>query len=321
MRSARRGGGRRRPGFGAGRASRRDAGVAVSWKALASVLVAAGLVMFGAAAAYAQGTLNVNPDSDLVNGSLVSVTGSGLAASSRGYLVECNMAPHEPVVALGSPFDGTLPVGCSAPSLKDVASVSSSGTLTNSFKVVLGRKLGPPCGQNHSVPACPRSDSAGNKAGRDSQDFPCPPTAAQQVAGVTCDLLFIDAALAKVSAEVSFSASGPGTGSTTTTVKSTATTTPKVTPTTGPVSTVPQRTGSTSPGTGTVAGSNSTLTNSAVTPTTVKPVTAPSTQLAFTGAGRSLRLLMFAGISLAAAGVLLWFVMARREPSGQRTRS
>jgi hypothetical protein len=134
----------------------------------------------------------------------VNVTGSGFAASSEGNLLECNGAPNQPTVALPAPVSSKVPVGCSAPSLSAVVSTSSSGTLSTSYKVVQGT-VGPPCGSSGAlIVQCPGTDSSGASPATEAAAYPCPPTPAQQAAGVVCVLEFGDAAGNTASSPIGF---------------------------------------------------------------------------------------------------------------------
>lgn len=281
---------------------------------LGSVLLAGGLVMSVSAAAFATtgGSLTVSPNTGLIKGVVVRVSGSGLAHSSKGYLIECNMAPHEPTVLLGSPVFNTLDVGCSPPSLRSIYSTSSTGTLSGTFQILLGRKrVGPPCGLNIAIAGCPQADNAGKRPGADAQNYPCPPTPAQQVAGDTCQILYVDAAGNLVDAPIYFAGGGPGLpgsggggsggggpggGKTTTTVARVTTTTAHTTVTT------------------------SRIVTAATTNTTAAPTKVASGQLAYTGPGPSVHRLLVVGIGFTLAGALVWLSFLRM-PSWPRRRS
>jgi hypothetical protein len=168
-------------------------------------------------------SLTVSPSSDVTNGERVTVTGSGLTPSSAGNILECNDAANQPVVSLGSPINHAVAVGCSPPSLSQVVATSSSGTLSSSYTVVQGT-VGPPCGSAPAAVACPPADSSGQSPETDAADYPCPPTPAQDAAGVTCTLEYGDAAGDAATAPILFSGSQPPT----------PTTTPGTTPTTTP---------------------------------------------------------------------------------------
>ena len=106
------------------------------------------------------------------------MAGSGLAAHAYGYVLECNSAPGEPTVYVGAPFDHTVPVGCSRPSLKYIVSTSSGGTLSATIRVHVSRNLGPPCSV-YSVfgPCGGRPDSAGKGPRRRRPELPVPAVA------------------------------------------------------------------------------------------------------------------------------------------------
>ena len=138
------------------------------------------------------GMLNVTPNSGLTNEESVSITGEFLEKSSPGIVLECNETPDEPSVALGGLVNTSVAVGCTAPSAADIVTTTSTGTLSTSYTVTTGT-IGPPCGGS-SLASCPSLDSAGNTPAADAADYPCPPTPAQQAAGVTCSLEFGDSA-------------------------------------------------------------------------------------------------------------------------------
>ena len=148
-------------------------------------------------------SLAVSPNSGLVNMQSVKVTGEGFAASSDGNILECNGDPNQPTVALPAPVSSTVSVGCSAPSISGLTVTSSSGLLSTSYKVVEGT-VGPPCGTSDALTECPAADSSGLSPATDAAAYPCPPTPAQQAAGIVCVLTFGDAAGDTASAPISF---------------------------------------------------------------------------------------------------------------------
>jgi hypothetical protein len=154
--------------------------------------------------AWAAGTLHVSVSTGLVQKQIVNVTGSGFAPSAYGYVLECNGTPGEPTVTVGPPFDQSLPVGCSAPSLKHLVSTTTTGGLSTAFQIRLSKKLGPPCGSSKVLGLCSHTDSAGQHPRKDAKNYPCPPTAAQSDAGVTCALVFYDSAQDVASTPISF---------------------------------------------------------------------------------------------------------------------
>jgi len=156
------------------------------------------------APAGANGILNVTPASGLVRKQVVTVTGTGLANHAYGYVLECNDTPGEPTVPVGPPFDLSIPVGCSPPSLKQIVSTSATGVLLTSFKVRSGDKVGPPCGTSPVLGRCVQADSRGNHARSDTHNYPCPPTPAERTVGATCSLVFYDTAGWVVSTPISF---------------------------------------------------------------------------------------------------------------------
>jgi len=284
-----------------------------------ALLALGGSLLFSAAAYAASPSLLVTPSAGLAGGKSVSVFGSGLAANVPGYILECNDTP-EPTIGIGPPFDMRVSVGCSAPSLKRIARTTAAGTLAVKFIVHEGRKVGPPCGLPPIIGGCGGLDSADKHPRKDAQNYPCPPSPAQQAAGYTCYLEWIDTAGDHPETNIRFL--GPGTATTTTT--------------TSPVTatTVPGGGGSTTttPGGGGGGGKGGTTTTVAVTrstsggggsggstsgsggssPSTAHAVTAPSGSLAFTGLGRYGILLAIAGGVLVLLGALLFAVDVRR---------
>jgi len=164
------------------------------------------------ASAAAGGTLTVQPDTNLTDGQNVTVTGSGMKASSYGSVLECNLTDNEPTVQVEG---NAVPVGCTDP-LKTIQSTDASGAFTRQFTVHTGT-IGPP-GQG--------TDSAGQPASSDAAKYPCPPTPAQQASGSTCDIVFGDTGgdanttpitFASSSSGGSHASGGSGAGSTSTT--------------------------------------------------------------------------------------------------------
>ena len=315
----------------------------------AGAFAALGVLLFAGAAAFASGTLHTSAATGLTQGEIVNVTGTGLSPNVFGYVLECNNTPGEPTVPVGPPFDERIPVGCSPPSLKHIVSTASDGTLSTTFAVHLSRRLGPPCNPLSVFGGCGPSDSAHKRPRADAQNYPCPPSPAQQTAKVTCSLVFYDSAREKVSTPIRFVGGGP-------TMKPPPTTPPPTTVTTTPGSppTTKPKSPSTSPGNGkkpptttipptgvttTPRPPRTTVTTSAprggispgtTTPgsgtvpadgvggggdpalTTSKVVPASSGSLAFTGLGAMGQVLALVGLSLVVLGIFLFFANVRR---------
>ncbi len=291
---------------------RESRGPVVRRAVLAAALVMGGVLCFASSQAFAAGELQANPTTGLEQAQVVTVTGSGLSANAYGYVLECNGTPGEPTDPVGAPFDMSISVGCSPPSLKHIVSTTATGSLSTNFEVHVSRKLGPPCSPSSVFGPCGPADSAGKRPRADAQNYPCPPSPAQQAAGVTCELVFYDTVHERVSVPIAFLGGGvpvktpptttpppttsPGSGSTTTTA-------PKTPPTTAPIpattTTVVRTVGvSTAPkGTGTAPAS---------------VVRAPSGSLAFTGLGTAGKLLALVGAILVALGLVLLFVNLRK---------
>ncbi len=171
-------------------------------------------------------TLTVSPATALTGGQSVSVTGGGYAENSEGNVLECNNAPGQPTVELGSPVNASLAIGCTAPSY-NVVSTSASGTVSTTYDVIEGT-VGPPCGaSNDAISTCPNADSTGQNPATDAANYPCPPTAAQQAAGVTCTLMYGDLSGDSATAAIAFEGQTPPppTVPTSTTTTTTTTTT------------------------------------------------------------------------------------------------
>jgi hypothetical protein len=161
----------------------------------------------GGAPGVTSPTLSVSPSTGLTNGESVTVKGGGFQAST-GIVNECNNAPGQPTVTLGSPVNTSEPVGCTAPTF-NLVNTSSTGILSTNFNVIEGT-MGPPCGASTDIiTTCPGADSAGLDPTTDAANYPCPPTAAQQTAGVTCTLGYGNAAGDRASAPIVFSGQTP----------------------------------------------------------------------------------------------------------------
>ena len=171
---------------------------------VAGALVAGSVVCVASAPAWATGTLHLTAATGLVQKQIVTVTGSGFADRTYGYVLECNATSGQPTVLVGPPFDQSLPVGCSAPSLKHIVSTTATGMLSTNFQVRLSKKMGPPCGYSVVLGRCGRDDSAGQHPRKDAQNYPCPPTSAQRALGATCVLVFYDSAHEIASVPISF---------------------------------------------------------------------------------------------------------------------
>ena len=137
-------------------------------------------------------TMTVTPGTCLKNGQVVKVTGTGFAAGSYGGLAECSSSNSQPTVPLAG---NKVPVSCSDP-LSRTATTSASGKLNATFVVKTG-VIGPPA---------KATDSAGHSAAVDARSYPCPPTAKQKAAGLTCGISFGDAAGNQVTVPISFAA-------------------------------------------------------------------------------------------------------------------
>jgi hypothetical protein len=133
--------------------------------------------------------ITATPNTGLHNGDTVTVNGQNFHALAG--VMECNSDLSQPVVAYTSVF---LPVSCTDPA----AHIVTPGGPVNSFTtpvVVKTGTVGPPIGA---------IDSMGNPAAVDAANYPCPPTPAEQAAGVTCEILVGDLALEVAAAPIVF---------------------------------------------------------------------------------------------------------------------
>jgi len=285
-------------------------------------LLAGGLVIATAGPAFGAAALTLSKSSGLSQAQVVSVSGSGLSGGSYGYLLECNDTPGEPTVTVGPPFDSILPVGCSAPNLKHIVHTTAGGTLLTSFRVHESRKLGPPCGLPQVLGPCGHPDSARKGPRGDAQNYPCPPSPAQQAAGITCSIVFLDNSQDVVSTPIAFVGGGPP-------VK-TSPGAPGATPPGAPGTTSPGSSpGTTSPGGsqpgaqpgtqpagassgGTPSGGSSSASGGSASSGTPGVVKASSGSLAFTGLGKPGVLVAVVGFALVLIGLLLFFFDIRK---------
>ena len=136
----------------------------------------------------------------------VTVSGSGLAASSPGAILECNDYGISPVEwrparrsqrsrskATQHPFPAGHPR--SPAGATNFTTTSASGTLGPTAFTVTTGTVGPPT---------TGTDSSGGDAATDAANYPCPPTPAQQAAGASCFIAFGDLAGDEATTPISF---------------------------------------------------------------------------------------------------------------------
>jgi len=162
--------------------------------------------------------------SDLSGGDVISLKGAGFHASALGSSEECNADPTQPnILFLGN----YIPVSCTPVA---IVSTTSTGTFSGSFTIKSGT-TGPPA--TSSAPVCtngsgspvttttvPGCTTSGSGA-TDAAKYPCPPTAAQQAAGITCVIAIGDISGDRAVGAILFK--GESTGGTTTTSGATST--------------------------------------------------------------------------------------------------
>jgi hypothetical protein len=268
----------------------------------AAVLGLASFVGLGLAAAtpaFAAPMLTVSPDSGVTPGSTVTVTGSGYADNSLGSVLECNGAPGEPKVTLPAPVGQSIFVSCQELSILKLVSTNGSGGFTTTWKIISGT-VGPPCGPPPGAAAtCPATDSGGIAPTTDAANYPCPPTPAQQAAGVTCYIEYGDATLESAQENFTFAGeAAPGAA-------------PATTAPAAPVTTAAPPT---------TAAHTTVTTAPVVTPTTAAPApvvaaaAAPSASpLASTGPGPDLWIVGIIGFIALYLGV--WLVVLMDRPN------
>ena len=147
-------------------------------------------------------TVTVTPGTCLSANQVVAVTGTGLKASSLGAVLECNTDPSEPTIVDAAAEGEKIPVGCTNP-LSKIASTDASGNLASTNFTIETGTIGPPT---------TGTDSSGGDATTDAASYPCPPTAAQTAAGVTCAVVYGDEGGDQVVVPIGFGAN-PGTSS------------------------------------------------------------------------------------------------------------
>jgi hypothetical protein len=108
--------------------------------AITTVTAFAGGVLGLAGPAAAAAALTATPNTNLTNGQVVSVSGSGFSANGIGAIVECNSDPNQPTISVaGNP----VPVGCSNP-LNAIHGTNASGDLPATNFTVVSPTPGPP---------------------------------------------------------------------------------------------------------------------------------------------------------------------------------
>lgn len=179
---------------------KRLGGVAASLAVAVAVAVCLTWSVVGVSpAAASSATINVSRTSALLNGQLVSVSGSGYAPSTVAEATECSDVPGQPTVGV----DGfAVPVSCSFPfngqgypfAIAGIPTVNSDGTVATSLVVHTGI-IGPPT---------LGIDSAGHNTAADAALYPCPPTPAQQAQGASCEVTLGDSQGDSASVLISF---------------------------------------------------------------------------------------------------------------------
>lgn len=257
-----------------------------------NALVAASFLWVGDASAATSGT--VTPNTGLTDGAKVTVSGSGFVAGF-GALTQCNNDPSQPTVLVAL-ANVQVPVGCSNP-VNVLVTIDNAGKVpATSFTVHTGT-VGPPD---------PAVDSIGNPAASDAAKFPCPPTAAQINAGVTCVIGIGDLAGNKTTVPITFA--GQAAPTTTTTAAPTTTTTAKpatttTTATAGATTTTAAPTTSTTVAAG-VTTTSTTLASSVLGTQTTQPSSSGGA-LPRTGLPRHLVLMAVIGVAVLDLGYLL----------------
>ncbi len=237
---------------------------------------------------WAAGSITISPSTGLTNGQKVTVSGTGMHTSTIGSIVECNNDPSQPTVVTEG---NAVPVSCSNP-LTTLISTDKNGKLPATSFVVHTGTIGPPSSGK---------DSAGNSASADAAKYPCPPTAAQIAAGISCSLTYGDANGDDVIQNITFA--------------SQTTTTPTPTPT--PTTTTPSPTTSTTTTPTSTTTTTSTTTPSATTPAASTPnaTTPTSSNLTNTGPGDIIAL--FVGTVIVTSLMHYYFASRNKKASNK----
>jgi hypothetical protein len=259
---------------------------------------------------------NANPSgpvcTGLASGDVVNVSGTGFTPGAAASIVECSSVATQPVIA---PF----PASCSLLNPTIIpGSGPNTGRLVGTYTIRTGT-VGPPvsggsvsCQSTSGWPTTalmtiPNCTTSGNAA-IDAANYPCPPTAAQQLAGYICTVGIVDDADERVVGAALFGSetlplctSVVATtyptfpcGSTSTTPSTSPTTTTTTTAATASTSTTRPNITATTRGPITAGGSG--------TSSPTSPVATASRTLAFTGPSAGVRWLMILGIALALLG-------------------
>jgi hypothetical protein len=143
------------------------------------------------------GTLTVNPATCLVNGTVVTLTATGLKPYNKstnylGTLLQCNDDPNQPTDSL---LGHAIPVSCTGALAHDFTP-NSAGTFSGSLSVIQG-VTGPPVSGNPT-------DSAGNPSEVDAAKYPCPPTSAQLAIGDSCVIALGDVGGDQITVPISY---------------------------------------------------------------------------------------------------------------------
>jgi hypothetical protein len=172
-------------------------------------------VLVNAGASASTQKLKVSPASSLKTGKVVTVRGSGFVLGASGFVSECNDASNQSLsLNQSADDDHPLPIGCALPL---AVTISTRGKLPPTKIDIETGNLG-----TWEI----GTDLAGNPSAVDAGNFPCPPTAAQQTAGDSCDVEFFDNRGDLATHVVSFKSAGKHHPTTTTTsVPGTTTTT------------------------------------------------------------------------------------------------
>ena len=218
-------------------------------------------------------TLTMDPGTCIVDGTVVSLSGSGFQDSTLGVFLECNSDSNQPVVT-----SNMIPISCTSiasPQSPGITPTSATGTVGPSSFTVKEGTIGPPCAPSSCnggpYPNGGSTDSTGGDPFADAAKYPCPPTPDQIAAGDTCGILFGTAAGDAVTVPITFNTA--------------------VAP---PPATV-----------GTAGPSTSPATSVAKAPASKAKTTKTSTgALAFTGSGPGLWWLALVGTVLMAMGLL-----------------
>ena len=114
-------------------------------------------------------TVTIDPGSCIVNGTTVTVTGSGFTGSQAGAMLQCNTDNSQPTVMF---LANAIPISCTNP-LSKLVSTSATGSFSTTYTIHTGT-VGPPC-LSSGCTGTAATDSSGGNTITDAAKYPCGP--------------------------------------------------------------------------------------------------------------------------------------------------